>query len=207
MNNSYDAVVFQGLCKTFKSWPKIKVWDTLGSHMFCGCCCCCWEYKWFSKFVAVDELHFKIRNNSLLAMLGHNGAGKSTTINILTGNLTTSKGDARIFGYSVKRDMASIRAIMGVCPQHDVLWAQLTGREHLQLFAQLKGAAAAEANSDVAKRIADVLLQHAADRSVKTYSGGMKRRLSIAISLIGKPSMIFLDEPTTGMTPTRVHIE
>lgn len=83
----------------------------------------------------------------------------------------------------------------------DILWDQLTGREHLRLFAQLKGASLETANADVEQRIADVLLQHAADRPVKTYSGGMKRRLSIAVSLIGDPSIVFLDEPTTGMDP------
>ena len=131
----------------------------------------------------------------------HNGAGKTTTINMLTGMLPITSGDAYVFGHSAKYDMSSIREIMGICPQHDILWDQLTGKEHLQLFAGLKGMNPAEIQEEALKRLEQVELLHVADVQAQAYSGGMKRRLSLAIALIGDPKVVILDEPTTGMDP------
>ena len=110
-------------------------------------------------------------------------------------------GDAFIFGHSAKHDMNSIREIMGICPQHDVLWDQLTGIEHLRLFAGLKGMSASEIEAEAWKRLEQVQLTAVAHVQAQAYSGGMKRRLSLAVALIGDPQIVFLDEPTTGMDP------
>jgi len=97
--------------------------------------------------------------------------------------------------------MDEIRTVMGVCPQYDVLWNQLTGREHLELFAALKEVSRAQLESEVVERLTDVDLLKAQNIPSGNYSGGMKRRLSVAIALIGNPKIVFLDEPTTGMDP------
>jgi ABC-type multidrug transport system ATPase subunit len=154
-----------------------------------------------SKFSAVKGVSYCIENNSLFVLLGHNGAGKSTSFNMLTGLMPLSGGDAKILGYSVKHEMAQISKIMGVCPQHDVLWANLTGREHLELFARLKAIPADSIKAEVEARLVDVALEDAADIESCQYSGGMQRRLSLAIALLGDPKIVFLDEPTTGMDP------
>jgi ABC-type multidrug transport system ATPase subunit len=154
-----------------------------------------------TSFTAVNGVSYAIDDGELLCMLGHNGAGKTTTINMLTGMLPITSGDAYIFGHSAKHEMDSIREIMGICPQHDILWDQLTGKEHLQLFAGLKGMNPDEIEEEANKRLEQVELTHVANVQAQAYSGGMKRRLSLAIALIGDPKVVFLDEPTTGMDP------
>jgi ABC-type multidrug transport system ATPase subunit len=134
-------------------------------------------------------------------LLGHNGAGKTTTIGMLTGLLSPTAGDALIFGNSIISGMDEIRQVMGVCPQYDVLWNQLTGREHLELFAALKEVSGGSIEREVVERLTDVDLLKAQNIPSGNYSGGMKRRLSVAIALIGDPKIVFLDEPTTGMDP------
>jgi ATP-binding cassette subfamily A (ABC1) protein 3 len=138
---------------------------------------------------------------NLLVLLGHNGAGKTTTIGMLTGLLSPTSGDALIFGNSIITDMDEIRKVMGVCPQYDILWPQMTGREHLELFAALKEVSKDHIENEVVERLNDVDLLKAQNIPSGSYSGGMKRRLSVAIALIGNPKIVFLDEPTTGMDP------
>jgi ABC-type multidrug transport system ATPase subunit len=121
------------------------------------------------------------------------GAGKSTTFNMMTGLMPLNGGDISIFGMSVRHDMDKISAIMGYCPQHDVLWDQLSGREHLELFARLKNIPENEIQGEVEARLKDVKLEKAADVLSGKYSGGMQRRLSLAIALIGNPKVVFLD--------------
>ncbi len=120
---------------------------------------------------------------------------------MLTGLLSPTAGDALIFGNSIISGMDEIRKVMGVCPQYDVLWNQLTGREHLELFAALKEVSRGQLEREVVERLTDVDLLKAQDIPSGNYSGGMKRRLSVAIALIGNPKIVFLDEPTTGMDP------
>jgi len=161
---------------------------------------------WQTPFKAVDNVYYSMPQNSLFALLGHNGSGKSTTFNALTGLTNVTAGDAEIFGKSVHGDMSALHSIMGVCPQHDVLWNQLTAREHLEMFATIKGFKG-NVRHEAQKRIDQVRLQSAADTPCGGYSGGMRRRLSIAIALLGEPMIIFLDEPTTGMDPvTRAEV-
>ena len=160
-----------------------------------GCC------SGSSKFIAVKDIAYAIDEGSLFVLLGHNGAGKSTTFNMMTGVMPVDGGDAMVFGKSIRKQMGSLQRTMGVCPQHDVLWDQLTARQHLTMFAHLKGVAAADVAAEVHARLDDVLLLPNADQTAGSYSGGMRRRLSIAIALLGNPSVVYLDEPTTGMDP------
>jgi ABC-type multidrug transport system ATPase subunit len=119
---------------------------------------------------------------------------------MMTGLFPPTGGDAICFGHSIIDGMEQIRAVMGVCPQHDILWNQLTAREHLELFANLKGLEG-DIEEEVSQRLKDVALTAAADAAAGSFSGGMKRRLSVAIALVGDPRIVFLDEPTTGMDP------
>ena len=152
-------------------------------------------------FEAVKHITYSIDKESIFVLLGHNGAGKSTTIHMLTGLTSVTGGDAHILGLSVKHDMPQIKKIMGVCPQHDVLWSQLSGREHLEMFARIKGVDESTVAATVQQLLDDVLLTDAGDVPAGKYSGGMRRRLSLAIALIGDPKIVYLDEPTTGMDP------
>jgi ABC-type multidrug transport system ATPase subunit len=152
-------------------------------------------------FRAVKGIDFTIKDGQLFCLLGHNGAGKTTTIGMLTGLFPCTGGDASIFGYSITTDMSEIRTIMGVCPQHDILWKSLTAEEHLQLFASLRGIPEDQIDEEVNQRLEDVDLADARHGLAGDFSGGMQRRLSVAIALIGNPKIVFLDEPTTGMDP------
>eukprot|EP00892_Ulva_mutabilis_P002376 jgi/Ulvmu1/12139/UM085_0003.1 len=157
-----------------------------------------------STFWAVCDSWFEIPKQQLFCLLGPNGAGKSTTINMLTGQLPASGGDAVMLRESVRSPggMGEIRGNMGVCPQFDVLWNELTAREHMILFANIKGIATTEEIINEADTlISEVRLTYAANQRAGSFSGGMKRRLSVALALLGDPGMVFLDEPTTGMDP------
>lgn len=163
--------------------------------------------KIFGKFKAVDNVFYSMAYGQLTALLGHNGSGKSTTFNMLTGLTEVTSGDAEVFGRSVRGDMSVLHANMGVCPQHDVLWDRLTAREHLELFSTIKGLDTAQISQEAMRRLEQVKLTYAADRESGKFSGGMRRRLSIAIALLGDPAIVFLDEPTTGMdTVTRAEV-
>lgn len=150
---------------------------------------------------AVKKFSLQINDNELLAILGHNGAGKSTLINILTGLSPSTSGSASIFGLDINEDMQDIHKILGICPQHDILWNELTAKEHLVLFGQLKGLSKATSTQEAEGFLKKVKLEHVANKQVGTFSGGMKRRLSVAISGVGDPRIIIMDEPTTGMDP------
>jgi len=150
----------------------------------------------------VKNLNLRAKPGELLALLGHNGAGKTTTINILTGLSSASSGNAFIFGYSVHHDMDYIRTLLGCCPQFDVYWPDLTAREHLRIMCMLKPRMSSKPIVDqVNEKLQDVRLSKVADQPVSTFSGGMRRRLSMALSTIGEPPVIILDEPTTGVDP------
>ncbi|KAF5203556.1 Abc transporter a family protein, partial [Thalictrum thalictroides] len=147
--------------------------------------------------------------DQLFCLLGPNGAGKTTAINCLTGITPVTAGDALIYGYSVRSSvcMSNIRKIIGVCPQFDILWDALSGKEHLHLFASIKGLPPSSIKSVAENSLAEVKLTEAVNMRSGSYSGGMKRRLSVAIALIGDPKLVILDEPTTGMDPiTRRHV-
>eukprot|EP01118_Nematostelium_gracile_P008166 TRINITY_DN2698_c0_g3_i2.p1 TRINITY_DN2698_c0_g3~~TRINITY_DN2698_c0_g3_i2.p1 ORF type:complete len:293 (+),score=63.74 TRINITY_DN2698_c0_g3_i2:360-1238(+) len=153
------------------------------------------------RYVAVKGLSLYLESDTLLCLLGHNGAGKTTTIHMLCGFHEPTSGDAEIFGVSINSNMTEVQRTMGICPQFDVLWGELTGEEHLYLFAGLRDIPPSEISAEVDKLLDAVELQEARKMTSFSYSGGMRRRLSVAISLIGDPKIVFLDEPTTGMDP------
>ncbi len=143
--------------------------------------------------VAVRNSCFFVEEGKLLALLGQNGAGKSTTISMLSGLTPSSAGDALIYNLSVKTGMSNIRKMMGICPQHDILFDDLTAREHIELYAGLKGVPQDQWEPLIQDRLQMVRLLSVANVRAGTYSGGMKRRLSLVIATIGDPKIIFLD--------------
>ncbi|KXZ51666.1 hypothetical protein GPECTOR_11g119 [Gonium pectorale] len=153
--------------------------------------------------VAVRTLSLAIERGECFGLLGPNGAGKSTSINMLTGFLEPTAGTAVIEGYDINSRMDQIYRLMGVCPQHDLLWEQLTGEEHLLFYGRLKGLTGAELTSAVTSGLKSVNLfnNKVGRKKSQQYSGGMKRRLSVAISFIGQPQVVYLDEPSTGLDP------
>uniref|UniRef100_A0A7N0VB22 ABC transporter domain-containing protein n=1 Tax=Kalanchoe fedtschenkoi TaxID=63787 RepID=A0A7N0VB22_KALFE len=150
---------------------------------------------------AVNSLQLTLYENQILALLGHNGAGKSTTISMLVGLLPPTSGDALVFGKNITTEMDDIRKILGVCPQHDILFPELTVREHLELFGILKGVEEDILANTVSQMVDEVGLADKLNTIVRALSGGMKRKLSLAIALIGNSKVIVLDEPTSGMDP------
>ncbi|XP_058204038.1 ABC transporter A family member 1 isoform X1 [Rhododendron vialii] len=150
---------------------------------------------------AVKSLQLTLYENQILSLLGHNGAGKSTTISMLVGLLRPSSGDALVFGKNILTDMDEIRKVLGVCPQNDILFSELTVKEHLELFANLKGVNEASLDGVVTEMIDEVGLADKVNTVVRALSGGMKRKLSLGIALIGDSKVVILDEPTSGMDP------
>ncbi|KAJ6794817.1 ABC transporter A family member 1 [Iris pallida] len=153
------------------------------------------------KCTAVNSLNLTLYENQILALLGHNGAGKSTTISMLVGLHSPTSGDALVFGKNIITEMDKIRKTLGVCPQNDILFPELTVKEHMEIFAVLKGVENDLFDREVAEMIDEVGLSDKANASVGALSGGMRRKLSLGIALIGNSKVIILDEPTSGMDP------
>lgn len=151
--------------------------------------------------VAVDGLSLQMYKGQITALLGHNGAGKTTTMSILTGLFPPTSGSAHVNGKSILTGMDAIRDSLGLCPQHNVLFDRLTVKEHLEFFINLKGTFGQQANSEVLQMINDIQLNDKMNWASSKLSGGMKRKLSCAIALIGGSEIVFLDEPTSGMDP------
>jgi len=153
----------------------------------------------FKTLRAVDGIDLRVEPGEIYGFLGPNGAGKSTTVLMLTTLLPPSAGTARVAGYDVVRDGPKVRAAIGAALQEAALDPLLTGRDHLRLQATLQGLPRGERQSRTVELLDRVGLSDAADRKVKGYSGGMKRRLDLALALVHRPRIIFLDEPTTGL--------
>merc|ERR1711871_737479 len=134
-------------------------------------------------------------------LLGVNGAGKTTTLGMLTGDQAPTEGNAWVNGHSIINDMQAVRRGVGFCPQFDALLDNMTGREHLHLFARTKGIPEEHVLMVAEQLLQLVNLSMFADKPSGAYSGGNKRKLSLAIALIGNPELVFLDEPSTGMDP------
>ncbi len=143
----------------------------------------------------------EIPYGELFTIIGHNGAGKTTLINILTGNISPTEGTAKIDNYDLLYESNFIENLIGLCPQHDILWDELTACEHIELYAHLRRYPKKEIPELINQKLEEVNLIKQIDHKVKTFSGGMKRRLSILLSTIGNPKVVFLDEPTTGLDP------
>ncbi len=155
----------------------------------------------FKDLTAVDGISFAIEPGEIFGFLGPNGAGKSTTVLMLTTLLPPSGGRASVAGFDVATEGPDVRRHIGAALQEAALDPLLTGREHLRLQASLQGLAKQTRDSRTVELLERVGLTDAADRRVGGYSGGMKRRLDLALALVHGPSILFLDEPTTGLDP------
>ena len=157
--------------------------------------------KSFKQLTVLDGVNFVVKKGTVLALLGPNGAGKTTTIRILSTLLLPDSGQALINGIDVVKNSNKVRGLIGLTGQYAALDEYLTGRENLHMIGRLYRLS----HLDIKRRTKELLelfdLVEASDRTVKTYSGGMSRRLDLAVSLIASPPIIFLDEPTTGLEP------
>ncbi|XP_067120260.1 phospholipid-transporting ATPase ABCA1-like isoform X3 [Centruroides vittatus] len=151
--------------------------------------------------LAVDDLSLNFYENQITSFLGHNGAGKTTTISILTGMFPPTKGTAKIYGADIRTDIDIVRRSLGTCPQHNVLFDQLTTQEHLWFYARLKGASEKDVMEETEQMIKDTRLMSKKNELSKNLSGGMQRKLSIAIAFVGGSKTVILDEPTAGVDP------
>ena len=156
----------------------------------------------FGDLVAVDGVDLEVHEGEVFGFLGPNGAGKSTTVRMLTTLLALSDGRARVAGYDVATEAPLVRRAIGVALQDAAIDPLMSGRELLRLQAVLHGIPKSQGDERGAELLERVGLTAAADRRVGTYSGGMRRRLDLALSLVHEPQVLFLDEPTTGLDPT-----
>ncbi|XP_045158186.2 phospholipid-transporting ATPase ABCA1-like isoform X2 [Mercenaria mercenaria] len=154
-----------------------------------------------SNRLAVDGLSLNFYEDQITSFLGHNGAGKTTTMSILTGLFPPTAGTAFIHGKDIRTEMDHIRHSLGTCPQHNVLFDWLTVEEHLWFYARLKGSPAKEVKAEMEQMIKDVGLPHKRNEHSSNLSGGMKRKLSVAIAFVGNSKTVILDEPTAGVDP------
>jgi ABC-2 type transport system ATP-binding protein len=157
--------------------------------------------KSYGEVRALDGVTFGVREGEVFALLGPNGAGKSTTVRVLVTLTYADEGSASILGHDVRREQNAVRRLIGYVPQDSGVDQFGTGRENLMLQGRVQGMSGRELRARVAELLELVGIADAADRIVKTYSGGMRRRLDIALGLVHRPRVLFLDEPTTGLDP------
>ncbi|TAH31643.1 ATP-binding cassette domain-containing protein [Candidatus Saccharibacteria bacterium] len=158
-------------------------------------------YKAYGENQVLKGVDFSVQRGTMLALLGPNGAGKTTTVRILSTLLKADKGEVTIEGHDVTNDPQKVRAVIGLTGQSAAVDEMLTGRENLVMMGRLYHLTKDSAKARAEELLQDFDLVKAADRPLKTYSGGMRRRLDLAVSLIATPPVIFLDEPTTGLDP------
>jgi ABC-2 type transport system ATP-binding protein len=157
--------------------------------------------KSFGDVRAVKEVDLSVEEGTVFGLLGPNGAGKTTTIRILTTLLEPDEGTATVAGFDVVRDAVRLRPVIGLAGQFAAVDENLTGLENLQMVGQLYHLPAAEARRRAEEVLERFELSEAAHRTARTYSGGMRRRLDVGASLVGRPKVLFMDEPTTGLDP------
>jgi len=157
--------------------------------------------KNYGDFQAVKGISFDIQEGEIFSLLGPNGAGKTTTISMLSTLYEPTSGDASIAGHSVRREPMAVRNLIGVVPQEIALYEDLTARENLVFWGQMYGLSGKGLNARVDEVLEQIGLTDKAKNRVKTYSGGMKRRVNIGVGLLHKPRLLFMDEPTVGIDP------
>jgi len=155
--------------------------------------------KYYGKMLAVNQLCVGVEKSECFGLLGVNGAGKTSTFKMLTGDELIDAGEAWVDGISIKTNMNQVNRRIGYCPQFDALIDDLTGRETLKIFALLRGVPRNNIDRLVKQLAEDFNFTKHLDKRIKAYSGGNKRKLSTSICLIGDPTVIYLDEPTSGM--------
>uniref|UniRef100_A0A3Q1ESV0 P-type phospholipid transporter n=1 Tax=Acanthochromis polyacanthus TaxID=80966 RepID=A0A3Q1ESV0_9TELE len=151
--------------------------------------------------LAVDGLSLRFYEGQITSFLGHNGAGKTTTMSILTGLFPPTSGTAYILGKDIRTELSTIRQNLGVCPQHNVLFSMLTVEEHIWFYARLKGLPTEKVKAEMEQIVNDVGLPHKRQSRTSTLSGGMQRKLSVALAFVGGSKVVILDEPTAGVDP------
>jgi ABC-2 type transport system ATP-binding protein len=157
--------------------------------------------KQYGDFTAVKGISFDIQEGEIFSLLGPNGAGKTTTISMLSTLYTPTSGDAKIGGHSITKEPMAVKQVIGVVPQEIALYEDLTARENLIFWGQMYGLSGASLSSRVDEVLEQIGLTDKAKNRVKTYSGGMKRRVNIGVGLLHKPRLLFMDEPTVGIDP------
>jgi ABC-2 type transport system ATP-binding protein len=157
--------------------------------------------KRFGKTIALDHLELVADRGTILAVLGPNGAGKTTFVRCIATLIRPDAGRLRVFGHDVLREPHAVRALIGLAGQFAAVEPAMTGRENLEMVARLFGQDRASARSNIARVLEQMRLTEDADRLVRTYSGGMRRKLDLGASLVGEPRLLLLDEPTTGIDP------
>jgi ABC-type multidrug transport system ATPase subunit len=155
--------------------------------------------KRFGSKLAVKDVSVAVDSGEILALLGPNGAGKTTLVSCVLGLYRLTSGTARINGFDITRQQDQVYRHVGICPQHEILWPDLTCEEHLLFYARLKGVDKGDEREVVGQCLEQVELVPEGRKLAKQLSGGQKRRLSIAIALVARPAVVFLDEPTTGI--------
>ena len=156
------------------------------------------------KLSALENIYLDVSRGELLSLLGHNGAGKTTLINALVGNISITSGYAIVNGINITDENVKTkykRQLIGLCPQHDILWDELTPYEHIELYASIRNYDKKDIKKIVEIKMKEVNLEQVTNDKVSTFSGGMKRRISILLSTVGNPNIVFLDEPSTGLDP------
>jgi len=157
--------------------------------------------KRFGNKFAIRDVSIAVGSGEVLALVGPNGAGKTTLVNCVLGLYRLSSGAATIKGFDITHQQDQVYQHVGVCPQHEILWPDLTCEEHLLFYARLKGIDPRDEKTVVRQCLEQVELADEATKLSKKLSGGQKRRLAIAIALVARPSVVFFDEPTTGLDP------
>ena len=157
--------------------------------------------KKYGAKLAVDDVSFEVQEGEIFSLLGPNGAGKTTTISILSTLFSPTAGDAEIFGYSVTKNPMDVKRLIGVVPQEIALYDDMTALENLIFWGEMYGLSGRELKIRVQELLEQIGLADRAKERIKTYSGGMKRRVNIAVGLLHKPRLLFMDEPTVGIDP------
>ncbi|MFC1984172.1 ABC transporter ATP-binding protein [Chloroflexota bacterium] len=158
-------------------------------------------HKSFNAYKAVNGVSFTLYKGEVFGLLGPNGAGKTTTIRILSTVLEPDNGNVIIGGYSIHDDAGAVRSLIGVCPQELALYADLSALDNLVFFGRMVGLNGKEASAQALSNLELMGLVERAKGKVDKFSGGMKRRVNLAIALMGNPQLLFLDEPTVGIDP------
>jgi len=161
--------------------------------------------KRFEDVTAVDGISLQVPEGELFGLLGPNGAGKTTVINILCGLIQPTSGSCKVGGYDVQRQKSKVKDLIGVCPQETAIYPYLTGLENVELFGNLYAMSRQTLENRRDMLLREMGLTNDAKRRAEKYSGGMKRRLSLVLSLIHDPRIAFLDEPTVAMDPQSRH--